>query len=189
MLICPTTDFHFAVPVLRILKDETPVIFSSGAATLLWEAYNIWYYDGRVSDLRYVCVLNRVTLWSSLMDFLVRTTFSSVNEIWGILALRRTIARCLPIYVTLALAALDSEFFGFLQWRVCVEQSRLWDQALEEEAETSTSFFRIDGRERADGIGVGVAGEGIDVGKRAGSWTGERVSAVGRPLKNQRMAR
>ncbi|KAN0069382.1 hypothetical protein V8E54_012397 [Elaphomyces granulatus] len=133
VLICPTTDFHFAVPVVRILKEETPVFFSPGAATLLWKSYNLWYYDGRVPDLRYVCVLNRVTLWSSLMDFLVRTSFSSLNEIRGILALRRTIARCLPIYVTLGLAALGSEFFGFLQWRVCVEQSRLWDQALEEQ--------------------------------------------------------
>jgi hypothetical protein len=33
----------------------------------------------------------------------------------------------------------------------------------EEEAITSTSFFWIDGPERANGIGVGAAGEGIDV--------------------------
>jgi hypothetical protein len=133
VLICPTTDFHFAVPVLRILKEETPVFFSPGPATLLWKAYNLWYYDGRTPNLRYVCVLNRVTVWSSLMDFLVRTSFSSLNEIRGILALRRTIARCLPIYVTLGLAAFGSEFFGFSQWHVCVEQSRLWDQALKKQ--------------------------------------------------------
>jgi DNA helicase Pif1-like protein len=69
----------------------------------------------------------------NMMDFLVRKPLSPLNEIRGILVLRHTIARCLLIYVTLALAAFGSEFLGFSLWRVCVEQSRLWDQALKEQ--------------------------------------------------------
>jgi hypothetical protein len=125
VFIYPTFGGRSAIPVVKtIITEYVPL-------DTLWDAH----------DLRGICddpqrlelkLVDHLVVWETLIQYLATKTFSTVNEMLGILVLHRTIVRTLGYYLMIGDVYADDSLSRW-SWGYCTEEFWKWNDRLKKQ--------------------------------------------------------